>query len=130
MSKVVTDPRLLEVATVELKKLGCPDSKDKVRQWAHTHVEKGHRSIRHVNELAKLDLTLFAHADAHAEKRAVTELQAHFEQRRTSTKIGLPKLRVWDAISLHKTVCEMGGGAEFKQAAQEMFPYSTYFHDK
>ena len=119
---------MFEVAALEIKGLGCPASLSEVRQWANS--VKGPRDIRRCNELLKLDRDLFKHNEANSEKRAIDELLAHELQRKDSLEVGLPKLRVWDAISLHKTLGKMKFGEEFKKVSQEMFPYSTYFHDK
>ena len=60
-------------------------------------------TVQLCHELIKLDIHLFKHAD-NFEARATSALKGHAELRKTSNENFLPKLRVWDVISMHKTL--------------------------
>ena len=60
-------------------------------------------TVQLCHELIKLDIHLFKHAD-NFEARATSALKGHADLRKTSTENFLPKLRVWDVISMHKTL--------------------------
>lgn len=99
-----------------------------VRKWVHEEASKARPSIRLCNELIKLDVKLFKHADDF-EGRATAALKAHAEMHKNSTENFTPKLRAWDAVALHKTLSKTAGFADasFRHAAHEQFPYATYF---
>lgn len=125
---VIGDSRLYEVAAHEIKALGCPSTLEEVRKWVHQEGEKLHQSVRLCHEMIKLDLQLFNRADDF-EGIATATLISHAALRKESTDNNVPKLSVWDAIALHKTMKKSPGFADsfFKQAAQEVFPLAPYF---
>lgn len=67
--------------------------------------------------------------DGSFEKKATDALISHDQLKRKAAAY-VPKLRVWDAVKLHKTLKKSSGFSDkaFMEAAQEMFPHSTYFH--
>jgi hypothetical protein len=128
------DERMLAVAKEEIEKLECPQSLAAIREWAHAEKAKlGFHYIVLTHDLIKLDLKVFKHSEAAStvEKAAMDAMLAHAQQRKTALEVGLPKLRVWDVIALHRTLKKVDGfqDTQFKEAAQELFPYSTYFNN-
>jgi len=128
------DERMLAVAKEEMEKLGCPQSLAAIREWAHAEKTKfSFHTIVLTHDLVKLDLKVFKHKEAAntVEKADTDVMMAHAQQRKTTTDVGLPKLRVWDVVALHKTLKKVDGfqDSQFKEAAQELFPYSTYFNN-
>lgn len=128
---VIGDERLYEVAAQEVKSLGCPASLEDVRKWTQEAATKLPANIRVAHELIKLDMRLFSQTKPDAETLATETLQKHADQLKSSSQIDLSKLRVWDAVSLHKTLKKIPGFADasFKKKAKEMFPHSTYFSE-
>lgn len=126
--KVIADERMLAVATHEMKNLGCPNTLEEIKKWAHLEATKNQQTINLAHELIKLDAQLFKTIDGF-EKRANDALLAHRHKLRTSDTY-VPKLRVWDAVKLHKTLKKTSGFEDksFIESAKEIFPYSTYFH--
>lgn len=126
---VIGDERLYDVAANEIKELGCPVTIEDVRKWAIASAEGTPANIRVANELLKLDKDLFGQVKPDAEAVATEVLLKQAEQLKSSTVNGLPKLRVWDAVALHKTLKKIPNftDAKFKQTAKEMFAHSTYF---
>ena len=78
---VVGDARLYEVASEEIKALGCPGTLADVRKWAQETVAKSKADIRSVHELIKLDLNLFSQSSPTAEQQATAALKAHADRR-------------------------------------------------
>ena len=100
--KVIPDERMLAVATQEIKNLGCPNTLEEIKKWAHLEASKNQQTINLAHELIKLDIQLFKEHDGF-EKRATDSLLAHHDKLRSSDTY-VPKLRVWDAVKLHKTL--------------------------
>ena len=93
---------MLAVATQEMKNLGCPNTLEEIKKWAHLEASKNQQTINLAHELIKLDIQLFKEHDGF-EKRATDALLAHHDKLRSSGTY-VPKLRVWDAVKLHKTL--------------------------
>ncbi len=119
---------MLAVATQEIKNLGCPNTLEEIKKWAHLEASKNQQTINLSHELIKLDIQLFK-ANNGFEQRATDALLTHHAKLRSSDTY-VPKLRVQDAVKLHKTLKKTAGFEDksFIESAKQIFPYSTYFH--
>lgn len=90
--KVIPDERMLAVATQEIKNLGCPNTLEEIKKWAHLEASKNQQTINLSHELIKLDIQLFK-ANNGFEQRATDALLTHHAKLRSSDTY-VPKLRV------------------------------------